>query len=367
MDFLFNKHGTVCAVFHFSPTHATLESMTEMKIPVVEIGHLLNASNTFKLSGKEREAAMSLRQAFEEYGVAYLRIDKYNNDFAQNAIKNAISAAQKLFYLPDSSKAEVINIDKRPGITRGFLPVGSESGSDLYERKEAFSYSFDWENVEENPSNALEALNAWPKGFSARGTMERYYKLCGDIMAVIARALAMTMNDIDSKLEQVVRDGEKICLMRCIRYLCASSASQARETGSVPHTDWGFATLIAQSADSKPALQVFCDDEYSDVAPVPGTFVINCGDYASLITSGRLRSPLHRVILTDMERYSLVYFSYPAFSTPMPRNTANLHGLSLYNNQAQEAVSIRDDITFGELILHKWEQVQRSTECSADS
>ncbi len=336
--------------------------MSETKIPVIEVGHLLNVSQSCELSGKHREAADSLRLAFEQYGVAYLRINDHNENMAENTVENVISAARQLLQLPESTKAHAVSRDNRPGIIRGFVPVGAESGSDLYELKEAFSYSYNWEDVEDEPSNALEARNVWPDECVARETLEQYYKLCGDIMAAISRALVMTIDDIDCDcdLERVVREGETIGVMRCIRYLCAAMTTErTRETGSVPHTDWGFATLIAQDANSKTALQVFYDGEYIDVPPLPGTLVANCGDYASVITGGRLRSPLHRVLLTDTERYSVCYFSYPAFSTPMPRNSAGVRGLSLYKNQAQEAVSIRDGVTFGQHIVHKWEQVQR--------
>lgn len=336
----------------------------ETKIPIIEIGHLLDTCGTRrKVTTEVLEAANNLKLAFEQYGVAYLRIDKYENDFARCAISKAISTTRQLFKLDESTKARFVNNDDRPGITRGFLPVGSESGSDLYELKEAFSYSYNWEIVDNEPTNALEARNVWPSNFTAgRKTLERYYKLCSDIMAAVARALVLTVDTIEADLERVVRSGETICLMRCIHYL--SGSGDANETGSVPHTDWGFATLIGQTPDSEAALQVFIDDQYVNVAPVPGTFVINCGDYASVISGGRLRSPKHRVILTDTHRYSLVYFSYPAFSTPLPQNSNKTQlELSLYANQSRGPLSSRDGdgdgITFGEHVLYKWEQVQR--------
>ena len=56
----------------------------------------------------------------------------------------------------------------KDGFTRGYLRIGSESGSpDLFERKEAFSYGFDGFNPpmrrKIGPSNSLEGQNVWPQ------------------------------------------------------------------------------------------------------------------------------------------------------------------------------------------------------------
>mmetsp|Transcript_20951 Transcript_20951/g.57640 ORF Transcript_20951/g.57640 Transcript_20951/m.57640 type:complete len:293 (-) Transcript_20951:491-1369(-) len=55
------------------------------------------------------------------------------------------------------------------------------------------------------------------------------------------------------------------------------------------------------------------------VTPVPGALVCNGGDFLSLLTRGRLISPVHRVLAPTggRERYSLVFFAYPNYDVPL--------------------------------------------------
>lgn len=102
-------------------------------------------------------------------------------------------------------------------------------------------------------------------------------------------------------------------------------------------------------------------------SPIENTFVINCGDYASVLSEGRLQSPLHRVRLTERERISLVYFQYPSFESKIPAQKLSSHQfshLSLFKNQSQDkSQEVTEDEmcvgTFGDLVYKKWMQVQR--------
>lgn len=50
---------------------------------------------------------------------------------------------------------------------------------------------------------------------------------------------------------------------------------------------------------------------------IPGSVVINGGDFLSMVSKGRYKSPVHRVLSPELEnRMSYVYFYYPNFHTP---------------------------------------------------
>ncbi|CAN0293903.1 unnamed protein product, partial [Ectocarpus sp. 13 AM-2016] len=95
--------------------------------------------------------------------------------------------------------------------------------------------------------------------------------------------------------------------------------SGAGNIGSSPHTDWGLSTTILQ--DGAGGLQ-FLEQATQRWVDVPcareEALVFNCGDYLSLLSNGRLKSPVHQVVTTGVERTSFVFFYYPSFDAKLP-------------------------------------------------
>ncbi|CAN6227564.1 unnamed protein product [Urochloa humidicola] len=67
--------------------------------------------------------------------------------------------------------------------------------------------------------------------------------------------------------------------------------------GMVPHSDWGFLTVLLQNQSG--GLQVLHNDQWVDVVPISGTFVVNIGDLLQLVSNDRFRSGEHRVLATS--------------------------------------------------------------------
>ena len=91
--------------------------------------------------------------------------------------------------------------------------------------------------------------------------------------------------------------------------------------GAVPHTDYGFLTLVAQ--DDVGGLEIRGrDGTWVSVPPIEGTFVLNVADILSLWTGGLFVSTPHRVQnVSKRERYSQPYFFDPSMETvvsPIP-------------------------------------------------
>ncbi|CAN0049674.1 unnamed protein product, partial [Ectocarpus sp. 8 AP-2014] len=112
--------------------------------------------------------------------------------------------------------------------------------------------------------------------------------------------------------------------------------------------------------------------------------VFNCGDYLSLLSNGRLKSPVHQVVTTGVERTSVVFFYYPSFDAKLPvtaprddstteervarepRETLGPYNtlLDLRNKQrggdAAAATAVdEDDASFGQYLARKWGAVFR--------
>jgi isopenicillin N synthase-like dioxygenase len=55
------------------------------------------------------------------------------------------------------------------------------------------------------------------------------------------------------------------------------------------------------------------NNEWIEVHPIPGTFIINIGDMLQKVTKGLYKSTVHRVVCTGKERYSMPYFYDPGW------------------------------------------------------
>nr|O48882.1 RecName: Full=1-aminocyclopropane-1-carboxylate oxidase 2; Short=ACC oxidase 2; AltName: Full=Ethylene-forming enzyme; Short=EFE [Malus domestica]AAB94031.1 1-aminocyclopropane-1-carboxylate oxidase [Malus domestica] len=87
------------------------------------------------------------------------------------------------------------------------------------------------------------------------------------------------------------------------------------------HTDAGGIILLFQD-DKVSGLQLLKDGEWMDVPPVHHSIVINLGDQIEVITNGKYKSIMHRVIAqSDGTRMSIASFYNPgddAFISPAP-------------------------------------------------
>lgn len=135
------------------------------------------------------------------------------------------------------------------------------------------------------------------------------------VAEAVTRALSVALGMDEDYLPSYCTEGDTISLMRLFHYFPYKKADNISESttriGSSPHTDWGFLTLILQQ-EGVTGLQVADDKgEWVDVPPIAGTLLVNAGDYLSLLTNGRIVSPLHRVMTGSEERLSAVFFYYP--------------------------------------------------------
>ena len=131
------------------------------------------------------------------------------------------------------------------------------------------------------------------------------------IASGLCRAFSLAIGKEEDYFHRFCQGGDTISLMRIFRYLPLGTVEESKDIdtiiGSSPHTDWGFLTLILQ--DSVGGLE-FLDAEgrWNSVPAVEGRLVVNCGDYLSLMTDGRLKSPIHRVVPSSLERIYLTCF-----------------------------------------------------------
>ena len=80
------------------------------------------------------------------------------------------------------------------------------------------------------------------------------------------------------------------------------------DVGIGSHTDIQCITLLWQ--DMSGGLQVLsASDEWLDARPIPGTLVVNIGDFLQRLSNNRFKSTVHRVFnRQSTSRYSMPFF-----------------------------------------------------------
>ncbi|KAJ1711286.1 hypothetical protein AFCA_012346 [Aspergillus flavus] len=153
--------------------------------------------------------------------------------------------------------------------------------------------------------------NQWPDTVPDReefqkSTMEYYhavFDLAKDIMAV----LALTLNHDEAYFDPLT-DGA-VATLRYLHYPPPPKQMGERLRGIGAHTDFSCITLLLQ--DEVSGLQVLDvpTNEWIDVRPIPGAYVVNLGNLFSRMTNDTYKSNLHRVINdSGNDRYSIPFF-----------------------------------------------------------
>lgn len=325
-------------------------------------------------------AANLLKTAFETTGLAYLCFGENTLDTRRTVISSAFSEARRFFDRPRSEKLQAFRTDLPPGVTRGYLPPLTEAGGPAVELKEAFSWSTSTlpDGREVVP---LEYPNIWPLLSQGQNSMvdssfkdsfDDLFCLLSAIMLNLAKALDLVLTS-SNQLERECRLGQSVSFARAFHYfpLPLASSENANAIGSAAHTDWGLATLVVQEEGST-SLQALIDGQWRPIIGRRHSIIVNCSDYVTLLSRGRLQSPKHRVILTDRERFSFVFFQYPSFNAAFPSlenvPAGTLDSVSLLANQSLSTpdapVVLERQIAtewpcFGQFIADKWVQVSR--------
>ncbi|KAF9927168.1 hypothetical protein FBU30_003448 [Linnemannia zychae] len=364
-------------------------------VPTIDITALLSSTST---TADKQRAAVELLEAFTTYGVFYVTSPSHAL-FSTATTTKVLDATQRLFALDTAQKSLIPKIQPG-GFTRGYVPIGGESGSATKELKEGFSYGYEWplEDLKAKQAsgslNGLQGPNAWPsqvalgmldQGHSNafKNTLEEFYLQVCDVAKGLLKGISLALALPEDELAKYCTTSETISFMRLFHYLPYADQGHTTQIGSSAHTDWGFLTLILSPCKTV-GLQLFHNNQWQDVPSKDNTLVINGGDYLSLLTGGKLISPLHRVVSNGQEeRYSMCCFYYPDYDAKIPllvqgevKGQAASGNYSLLRDQRDEDAKhdqvtdgqdartvatklLNGEINFGDYIISKWTQVYR--------
>lgn len=280
------------------------------ELPVVDISALYSSDTAAR-----RSVAGRLGHAAHNIGFLYIS----GHGVSDRLIKRALVASKKFFNRSAAFKSRYY-IGNSPN-HRGYVPV-TEKGDyadETIRRYETFDLSLDLpaHNPDYLAGNLLVGPNVWPPVHGFQNAITHYYN------AMLSLGYLLT-----SAFEEYVgvdrgyfrsRMMKPTSQLRLIHYIKSLKTRRDPGQNMGAHTDYECFTILHQFS---PGLQVLnLVGEWIDVRPIPGTFVINIGDMLETWTGGHLRSTLHRVAYTGMERYSMPFFmaaDYDAVIKPIP-------------------------------------------------
>ncbi|KAL9225211.1 hypothetical protein vseg_001160 [Gypsophila vaccaria] len=117
----------------------------------------------------------------------------------------------------------------------------------------------------------------------------------------------------------------------CVNHYYPACPQPKLVLGADRHFDAVFLTLLAQ--DHIGGLQVLYENQWVDVRPVPGSFVVNIGDMLQIILNDRIKSVCHRVKANGAHSRISSAFFFTGATTP-PRTYGPIKELVSHQNPA---------------------------------
>jgi isopenicillin N synthase-like dioxygenase len=314
-------------------------------IPTISLGELSKPS-----------IARSIYTACTTTGFFYL----INHAVPSSLTASVLQQSQKLFALPLHEKNALIDSILNRGYTR-FEEEKLDPSSQLRgDTKEG--YYIGREVIERN-AEKLRGPNVWPTTSTCpswtdedcaefRSVMEQYQveamRVCMKLLSYFSLAVGLCDEDsFDEKNDTIFNQFFKdpTTMIRLLHYSIEPSVPKDGIFACGAHSDYGMITLLL--TDDNPGLQVKLINEWIDVPPKQGAFVVNIGDMFERWTNGKFCSTIHRVIQppNGKERYSVPFFFEPDFDALVecldvcrgkdepkyPPITAGQHLLNMYN------------------------------------
>lgn len=294
-----------------------LRDASPSEIPIIDI------SPIFSSSLSERAAvAAQIRSAATNNGFFYIA----NHGISSDVIEAAYRSSLDFFRQPDAVKKVAHNSQSpyfsgwRPGRTSRINPFES------LDNRESFNCTYDPEmdpsvaDASTIPAHVTQYFRTERNGFpwNATGNIPHfqtavlaYWRACLVLARQLVRAFALSLDLPEGFFDEKITYPDGSLSLNYYPPLPPSSAGATADEEEVSigsHTDFQVLTILWQ--DASGGLQVLSrQGQWLNARPVPGTFVVNIGDYLQRITNDKYMSTVHRARnVSGMERISMPFF-----------------------------------------------------------
>lgn len=266
------------------------------QLPLIDLSSLQG-------DGEGRGAVVeAIGQACQEWGFFLVK----NHGIPESTMAEMLRVGRDFFHLPTEEKMRYFSTD--PKCLMRYATSFNVKEDKILNWRDFIRYSC---------KPLQEMMPLWPdKPTDFRKANLEYSteigKLAKTLLGVISESLGLSTEYINDLF------GDHSQLMSCNLYPACPNPELA--LGLVGHSDPGGITLLMQ--DDVGGLQVLHQDRWVPVTPISNTLVVNLGDMTQMLSNGKYKSPMHRVVAnSNIERISVVTAYGPSMDTfiaPIP-------------------------------------------------
>ncbi|KAJ4382529.1 hypothetical protein N0V85_008545 [Neurospora sp. IMI 360204] len=288
------------------------------ELPIISLAPLFSSSLHDRL-----QVAQQIRQAATTNGFFYIK----DHQISSSVVQEAEDAAFGFFRGPTEEKARasmhksLYKYGWKPPHTQRLNPFES------VDHRESFSWRYDprydpsVSKVEEIPEEVRVMIKHDPDDYpwsavdpAFKAAIIRYFQAVLQLGRVLQRAFALSLGLQETAFDSKSRWPDLGMAVNYYPPLSMEDSEKEQKKGDETkvsigsHTDFQLFTILGQ--DEVGGLQVLSrSGQWLNAKPIPGTFVVNFGDYMQRITNDKYVSTVHRVQnYSGKERLSMAFF-----------------------------------------------------------
>ncbi|PQQ05504.1 protein DMR6-LIKE OXYGENASE 1 [Prunus yedoensis var. nudiflora] len=286
------KTASVVLTQNLSDTQRTTSfnhSANDDEIPTIDYSMLICSNDP----DQRLKALQYLAYVCEEYGFFYL----VNHGVPDSVIERALNGISDFF---DLTEEEKMDYEKKDSTDRIRWGLGFSPGDHEAVKREYLKVL---------PHPMFQGP-AKPAGF--REALEDYYQRDREVIINLAKAVSKTLGFEENYLEKEfeLETGADVSAMN----VYPPGFKPNTQIGLPAHYDPGYLVSLVQNVNG--GLQLNYKQKWINVDMPSNALFINIGDHVEVLTNGKYKSPMHRVILNnEVRRVSVATVHGPSLDT----------------------------------------------------
>ncbi|KAL8395369.1 hypothetical protein RB595_003039 [Gaeumannomyces hyphopodioides] len=286
------------------------------EVPVIDVSVLRSGDEAAR-----RALAARVRDAAEHTGFFYIS----GHGIPEERIAGAQAQVRRFFHQPDELKERVVMTKSKYYCGWSPRSSGQLSPSESRDLREGFTFRYHPRHDPEHAGFGSDddvppEVAPYIRGGEAfvwegtahldgfRDALVGYWQECLGLARGLIRVFALALGLPEGHFDGLVTYPGSDGVFQFYPAMTPEQAGSSEDVGIGSHTDLQCFTLLWQ--DAVGGLQVLTGGgQWVRVPPVPGTLVVNIGDFLMRLSNDRFRSTVHRVWnRSTVDRYSMPFF-----------------------------------------------------------